>query len=214
MQNRPYRVHQHALGVVSQCVTVADRLTASMRCLDALVEGVIDKDPTARAEFDHYLVAAGASIASVETVGRRVVAELERCARMPTPTVEQERGDDLAPSASRSAVTEDSAAERPAPAADGHHNRWAGAVGAMLLTEHLRSFTALCHTTNGSGCSADIAGLAAIRDILADSAPDGRLLRASILSTGVAAKTLRGIADDLVSVTHMFGDALIDAEPV
>lgn len=184
MQNRPHRVHQHALGVVSQCVTVADRLTASMRCLDALVEGVIDKDPTARAEFDHYLVAADASIASVETVGRRVVAELEGCARVPTPTVE------------RQAVV-------------GQRNRWAGAVGAMLLTEHLQSLTALCHATNASGCSA---GLAAIRDILADSSPDGLLLRASILRTGMAAKTLRGVADDLVAVAHIFGDALIHNE--
>ncbi|MFD6391043.1 hypothetical protein ACWF9G_03110 [Nocardia sp. NPDC055029] len=184
MQNRPYRVHQHALGVVSQCVTVADRLTASMRCLDALVEGVIGEDPTARAEFDHYLVAAGASIASVETVGRRVVAELEECARVPAPTVQ------------RNAVA-------------GQRNRWAGSVGAILLTEHLRSLTALCHATNASGCSA---GLAAIRDILADSSPDGRLLRASILRTGAAAKTLQGIADDLLAVAHMFGDALIQGE--
>ncbi|MFE6922354.1 hypothetical protein ACFVAV_15030 [Nocardia sp. NPDC057663] len=188
-----------------------------------MVEGVIGEDPTARAEFEHYLVAAGASIASVETVGRRVVAELELCAQVPTPTVEQGIGDDPGTPAShsfgtRGPVTEDSVAETAAPtsadAVAGQHNRWAGAVGAMLLTEHLRSLTALCHATNDSDCSADIAGLAAIRDILADSSPDGRLLRASILRTGVAAKALRGIADDLLVVAQAFGDALIHAEPV
>ncbi|MGW5311340.1 hypothetical protein ACWEQ0_15860 [Nocardia thailandica] len=180
MQMHPIGIHARTTGLIRQCLTVTERLSAGLRHLDTAVDGLLAADPGATGTFDTYLDAARRWITAVEIGGGRVLADLDVFAERVEADLRSPATPPSAPAALASGIVLD---QRHLDAATTLRGR---------LADHLTDLVALRDRSSG-------AGLAAVQGA-ARGAADGRLLRARMADTRALAEEYRDVAAGLLSV--------------
>lgn len=178
MQMHPIGIHARTTGLIRQCLTVTERLSAGLRHLDTAVDAIVAADPDATGTFDTYLDAARHWITTVETGGDRVVTDLAGFAERVGAALDAPAAAD--PRAIGSGIVLE------------HRHLEAATTLRGRLIDHLTDLVALRDGRAG-------AGLAAIRAAAA-GIPDGRLLRTRLADTRALAEEHRDVATGLLSI--------------